>query len=86
MEDPGPRGGGRDVVFVSYSHCDAQWAQRFRVLLKPLVRSKQLRLWDDTEIRVGDQWHPDIPMMIKRSSVALLLVSADFLGSVGAQL
>ena len=82
MEDRGPRvDGGRDVVFVSYSHRDAQWAQRFRVLLKPLIRSKRLRLSDDTEIRVGDQWHPDILKMIERSSVALLLVSADYLGS-----
>ncbi|MBV9143603.1 MAG: TIR domain-containing protein [Pseudonocardiales bacterium] len=82
MEGPGPRaGGGRDVVFVSYSHCDAQWVQRFRVLLNPLVRRKRLRLWVDTEIRVGNQWHPDILTMIKQSSVALLLVSADYLGS-----
>src|SRR5437660_665833 len=73
--------GGRDVVFVSYSHCDAGWAQRFGVLLKPLVRRKQLRLWVDTEIRAGDEWHPSIVEAIERSSAALLLVSADFLGS-----
>ena len=81
--DPGPRvvDGGRDVVFVSYSHCDAQWAQRFGVLLKPLVRRKRLRLWMDTELRVGDEWHPGIMETIERSGVALLLVSADFLGS-----
>lgn len=51
--------GGRDLVFVSYSHEDAQWAQRCTVLLKPLVRSKRLRLWVDTDIRTGDEWHPD---------------------------
>ena len=37
------------LVFISYSHDDAAWAQRFRVLLKPLVRRKRLRLWDDTQ-------------------------------------
>jgi hypothetical protein len=51
--------GGREGVFVSYSHRDAEWAQRVRVLLKPLVRGKRLRLWVDTEIRVGDEWDLD---------------------------
>ncbi|MGH3792272.1 MAG: toll/interleukin-1 receptor domain-containing protein [Pseudonocardiaceae bacterium] len=73
--------GGRDGIFVSYSHHDAVWAQRFRKVLKPLVRSKRLWLWVDTDIPVGDQWHPDIRRAIGRSSVALLLVSADFLDS-----
>jgi WD40 repeat protein len=82
--DPVPGGtaaGGRDLVFVSYSHQDAEWALRLRVLLKPLVRRKRLRLWIDTDIRVGDEWHPDIIRAIEQSSVALLLVSADFLYS-----
>lgn len=73
--------GGRDLVFVSYSHEDAQWVQRFKVLLKPLVRRKRLGLWVDADIRGGDEWHPDIIRAIERSSVALLLVSADFLAS-----
>lgn len=47
--------GDRDVVFISYSHDDAQWAQRLRVLLKPLVRRKRLRLWNDTAVT----WSPD---------------------------
>ncbi|MGH4008636.1 MAG: NB-ARC domain-containing protein [Pseudonocardiaceae bacterium] len=68
-------------MFVSYSHRDAEWALRLRVLLKPLVRGKRLRLWIDTDIRVGDEWHPDIIRAIEQSSVALLLVSADFLDS-----
>lgn len=73
--------GGRDLVFVSYSHEDAEWVQRFTVLLKPLVRRKRLRLWVDTDIRSGDEWHPDIIRAIEQASVALLLVSADFLAS-----
>jgi NB-ARC domain/TIR domain len=76
-----PADDARDLVFVSYSHHDAQWVQRLTVLLKPLVRRKRLRLWADTDIRVGDEWHPDILRAIERSSVALLLVSADFLDS-----
>ena len=69
------------LVFVSYSHADAVWAQRFRVFLKPLVRRKRLTLWDDTEIRATEEWHPAIQAAIARSRWALLLVSADFLAS-----
>src|SRR3712207_2746975 len=72
---------GDGLVFVSYSHVDAVWAQRFRVLLKPLVRRKRLRVWDDTEIRATERWHPAIARAIGRSRVALVLVSADFLAS-----
>ena len=46
-------GDGRDLVFLSYSHDDAQWAQRIGVLLKPLLRGKRLRLWVDTDLRAG---------------------------------
>src|SRR5829696_4199833 len=77
VDDAGDGG----LVFVSYSHADAAWVQRFQVLLKPLVRRKRLRLWVDTAIRTGDQWHPEIERAIARSRVALLLVSADFIAS-----
>jgi hypothetical protein len=52
-----------------------------KVFLKPLVESKRLQLWADTDIRIGDEWHPEIIRAIERSSVALLLISADFLAS-----
>jgi hypothetical protein len=78
---PGAGADGDGLVFISYSHDDTAWAQRFRVLLKPLVRRKRLTLWDDSQIRVGDEWHPAIEDAIGRSRVALVLVSADFLAS-----
>ncbi len=54
-------GDGRDLVFVSYSHsqADKAWVQRVQVLAKPLLRSKRLRLWVDTAIRAGDEWTHD---------------------------
>ena len=78
---PGDGADSDGLVFLSYSHADAAWAQRSRVLLKPVVRRKHLRLWDDTQIRVGDEWHPAIEEAVGRSRVALVLVSADFLAS-----
>src|SRR5689334_11298710 len=71
----------RDLLFVSYSHADDVWAQRFEVLLKPLVRRRRLRLWVDRAIRVGDRWRPEIEQAIARSRTALLLISADYLAS-----
>jgi WD40 repeat protein len=77
----GKDGGDRQFVFISYCRADAGWVQRFNVLLKPLLRARRIRLWSDTEIRVGDSWDPQILNAIDRSLVALLLVSADFLAS-----
>ena len=77
--DDGADGAG--LVLISYSHDDAKWAQRFRVLLKPLVRVRRMQLWDDTVLRAGDAWHPEIERAILRSRLALLLVSADYLAS-----
>ena len=67
-----------ELVFVSYSHADAAWVQRFTVLLKPLLRTRRLRLWADTSLRGGDAWRPEIEAAIARSTAALLLVSGDF--------
>ena len=37
VEGPGWGGGERDLVFLSYSHDDAVWAQRLALWLKPAV-------------------------------------------------
>jgi len=71
----------RDLLFVSYSHRDGVWAQRFDVMLKPLVRRQRLQLWIDSTIRAGATWQPEIEQAIRRSRLALLLVSADYLAS-----
>ena len=68
---------GEQLVFVSYSHADAVWVQRFTVLLEPLRRARRLRLWADTSLRAGDMWRPEIDAVIGRSAAALLLVSGD---------
>jgi len=68
-------------VFVSYCHADAEWVQRLEVLLKPVVRTRRLRVWADSHIRIGNDWHRDITSAIERTRVALLLVSGDFLAS-----
>ena len=68
-------------LFVSYSHADAGWRDRFAVMLAPAVRNLGVELWSDDRLAVGGQWRPELEEAVRGSSVALLLVSADFLAS-----
>jgi hypothetical protein len=68
-------------VFVSYSHKDQRWLDRLLVHLTPLEQSFQIVLWSDTKIRPGSQWREEIRNALKRTKIAILLVSADFLAS-----
>jgi len=68
-------------VFVCYSHKDASWLKRLQVHLKPLEREGLIDLWNDTRISPGSEWHEEIQQAIEASTVAVLLVSANFLAS-----
>jgi hypothetical protein len=68
-------------VFVSYSHRDAQWLERLRVHLAPLVRDLGFNVWDDTRIDPGMRWREEISQAVSSAKVAVLLISADFVAS-----
>src|SRR4051812_31224494 len=77
-------GGGRqggEFVFISYSRHDVAWRHAFEVMLKPLVRNRGLEVWSDERNVVGEQWRPQLAAAIERSTVALVLVSAELLAS-----
>lgn len=68
-------------IFISYSHKDIEWKDRLLTHLGVLHQQEQLDFWTDDKIRIGDAWFKKIEEAINAASVAILLVSADFLGS-----
>jgi TIR domain-containing protein len=68
-------------VFISYSREDQKWLERLQVHLKPLIRDSVVDVWADTRLQAGDNWRAEIGRAIEQASVAVLLISADFLAS-----
>ncbi len=69
-----------DNVFISYSHNDEEYLDRLMVHLKPL-NDNQIDIWTDRKILSGDKWQYEIEKALKKSKIAILLISADFLAS-----
>jgi len=68
-------------IFISYSHQDSKHLDRLKVHLKPLEKKGLIELWDDTKIKTGDLWREQISTAIAKSTIAILIISADFLAS-----
>lgn len=68
-------------LFISYCHVDAECVSRLLVHLKPLERDKGVICWSDKNVRAGDKWKREIQSNLEEATVAILLISADFLAS-----
>ncbi len=77
MSEPRPR----PRVFLSYSHLDEDWKDRVVGHLRELEGRGLLEVWDDRRMGAGDDWRREIQGAVEASDVAVLLVSAHFLGS-----
>ena len=68
-------------IFISYSHQDEAWKNRLLAHLEVLQMQDMLSIWVDTDIGAGEDWRAKIEEAIDAASVAILLISADFLRS-----
>jgi len=71
----------RDQVFISYSHLDKKLHEELLLHLAPYVRSGSVTAWSDKQIVPGSQWFTEIQDALKKTRVAVLLVSPGFLAS-----
>ena len=69
------------TVFISYSHKDEAWKDRLVTHLGVLQQECLLDLWDDHRIGAGEDWYQEIQEAMNAASVAVLMVSANFLDS-----
>jgi len=68
-------------VFISYSHEDQRWSDRLAVHLKALEIVGELEVWDDKKITPGESWRDRILNTINEASIAVVLISAEYLSS-----
>ena len=68
-------------IFISYCHQDSKWIARLDVHLKPLADASSVMHWDDRKIKPGSKWREEIRLAIDAASIAILMISADYLAS-----
>ena len=69
------------LFFLSYAHEDDKLKQGFVDAIKPALKLKNWRLWQDGEILPGANWDDKIKKNLADAEVIILLVSSDFLNS-----
>ncbi len=71
----------RPTVFVCYSHKDEKEKNELLSHLGVLEAANLIELWSDDRIRAGADLEAEINQVIDRASVAILLITANFLTS-----
>ena len=72
------------TIFISYSHKDVTWKEELESYLRILALnddSVALETWSDEQLRAGDDWETKIRAIMERASLALLIVTKNFLAS-----
>ena len=70
------------TVFLSYSHKDEKEKDALLSHLRVLEHAGlSIDLWSDDRIGAGEDWEREITEAMERASVAILLISHNFLTS-----
>jgi len=69
-------------VFISYSHEDKKWLKKVQTSLNTLKKYyKNIDTWSDEKIMASDVWKDEISNALESATIAILLVSPDFIAS-----
>ena len=69
-------------IFISYHHSDEEFKNALKRHLKILtLRDKDIDIFDDSDIPVGEEWDKKIRSEIEKSDIIIMLISASFLSS-----
>lgn len=74
----------KPTIYISYSHKDADWKNRIREdisLYLTLNFHDVFDIWDDSRIMLGDDWEEAISKAWDSATIALILVSENYLTS-----
>lgn len=71
----------KPTIFISYSHKDEVWKDRLTSQLSVLQTHGLLNFWDDRRIGAGEYWYEEIRDAMDSSSIAVLLISDNYLNS-----
>ena len=71
----------KSKIFISFCERDKKWYRRLSTHLKQSVKSGIIEIFDKTKIRPGDVKKDRIKSFITNSSIAILMISADYLSS-----
>ena len=70
-----------NMIFISYNRKDEKWVDLFERALKMGVTRKLYRTFTDRQIVPGDPWDREIKAKIASATIALVLVTPEFLES-----
>ncbi len=68
-------------LFISYSKYDKEYLTASQKHLKIFERQGKLRIWDDTQLKGGEEWDAVIRLELAAADIILFLVSANLIAT-----